>query len=59
MDSNIVNIGKSRTWGGHIEIIGFAELFETNIFIYDLATDLEQRHKLEYSNPFSTVRLMY
>ena len=36
---------KSRTWGGHIEIIEFAELFETNIFIYDLVTDLEPRHK--------------
>ena len=34
MDSNIVNMRKSRTWGGHIEIIiWFAELFETNIFI--------------------------
>ena len=57
MDSYIVNMIKSRTWGGHIEIIGFAELFETNI--YDLVTDLEPRHKMEYSNSFNTVRLMY
>ena len=59
MDSDIVNMRKSRTWGGHIEIIGFAELFETNIFIYDLVTDLEPRHKIEYFNSFNTVRLMY
>ena len=59
MDSYILNMRKSRTWGGHIEIIGFAELFETNIFIYDLVTDLESRHKMEYSNSFNTVRLMY
>ena len=59
MDSYIVNMRKSRTWGGHIEIIGFAELFETNIFIYDLVIDLEPRHKMEYSNSFNTVRLMY
>ena len=59
MDSYILNMRKSRTWGGHIEIIGFAELFETNIFIYDLVTDLEPRHKMEYSNSFNTVRLMY
>ena len=59
MDSFIVNIRKSQTWGRHIEIIGFAELFETNIFIYDLVTDLESRHKMEYSNSFNTVLLMY
>ena len=59
MDSDIVNMRKSRTWGGHIEIIGFVELFETNIFIYDIVTDLEPRHKMEYSNSFNTVRLMY
>ena len=59
MDSYIVNMRKSRTWGGHIEIIGFAELFETNIFIYDLVADLEPRHKMEYSNSFNAVRLMY
>ena len=59
IDCYIVNIRKSRTWGGHIEIIGFAELFETNIFIYDLVTDLEPRYKMEYSNSFNTVRLMY
>ena len=59
MNSYIVNIRKSRNWGGHIEIIRFAELFETNIFIYDLVTDLEPRHKMEYSNSFNTVRLMY
>ena len=34
MDSYIVNMRKSRAWGGHIEIIEFAELFETNIFIW-------------------------
>ena len=27
MDSYIVNMRISMTWGGHIEIIGFAELF--------------------------------
>ena len=59
MDSDIVNMRKSRTWGEHIEIIGYAELFETNIFIYDLVTDLEPRHKMKYSNSFNTVRLMY
>ena len=39
MDSYIVNMRKSRIWGGHIYITVFAELFETNIFIYDLVTD--------------------
>ena len=59
MDSYIVNMRKPRKWGGHIEIIGFAELFEANIFIYDLVNYLEPRHKMEYSNSFNTVRLMY
>ena len=59
MDSYNVNMRKSRTWGGHIEIIGFAELFETNIFIYELVTNLEPRHKMEYSNSFNTVRFMH
>ena len=34
-------------------------LLETYIFIYDLVTNLEPRHKMEYSNSFNTVRLMY
>ena len=59
MDSYFVNMRKSRTWGGHFEIIEFAKLFETNIFIYDLVTDLEPRHQMKYSNSFNTVRLMY
>ena len=59
MYSNIENMRKSRTLGGHIEIIGFAELFETNIFIYDLVTDLEPRYKMENSNSFNTVWFMY
>ena len=59
MDSYIVNMRKSSTWEGHIEIIKFAELFETNIFIYDLMTDLEPRHKMEYTNSFNTIRLIF
>ena len=61
MDSYIENMRKSRICRGQFEIIGFAELFETNIFIYiyDLVTDLEPRHKMEYSNSFNTKRLMY
>ena len=34
MDSYIENMIKSRTWRVNIEIIGFAELFKTNIFIW-------------------------
>ena len=59
MNSYIVNMRKSRKWGGQIEIIEFAELFETNMFIYDLVTDLEPRHKMEYANSFNTVWLMF
>ena len=56
MDSYIVNMRKSGTWGGYVEIIGFEE---KKLFINDFVTDLEPRHRMEYSNSFNTVRFMY
>ena len=51
-------MGKQKWWGGNIELVAFSELFEFNISVFDLITDLTPRYSYEYSGSRETISLI-
>ena len=52
-------IRKPKWWGGNIELMAFSELFEFNISVFYLITDLTPRYSYEYSRSSETISLIY
>ena len=47
LDNYLKNKRKNKTWGDHIELIAFSELFNWTISVYDLETDLSPHYSFE------------
>ena len=52
-------MSESKWWRGNIEFVTFSELFEFNISVFDLITDLALRYSYEYSKNSKTISLIF
>ena len=50
---------KQKWWRGNIELVAFSKLFELNLSVFDLITDLTPRYSYEYSRSSETISLIY